>query len=94
MRMIKSVRGSATRQFIESGKSKFSGMDEALADMRLAQLRRVKSLAELGFFRGTRLHKLTGDLKDHWSISINGPWRIIFRFEDGDAYDVQIIDYH
>jgi toxin HigB-1 len=92
--MIRSVRGTATKQFIESGKSKFSGLDVDLADRRLAQLRRVKSLEELGLFAVTRLHKLTGDLKGFWSISINGPWRVIFRFEDGDAHDVKIIDDH
>ena len=33
-------------------------------------------------------------LKGYWSISISGNWRVIFRFEDGDAYDVDLIDYH
>jgi toxin HigB-1 len=92
--MIKSILGTATRQFIENGKSKFSGMNTGLADRRLAQLNRVSSLEELGLFSGTKLHKLTGDLKGCWSISINGPWRIIFRFNNGDAHDVKIIDYH
>ena len=39
-------------------------------------------------------HPLKGDLKGHWSISISGNWRITFRFEDGDAYDVDLTDYH
>ena len=43
---------------------------------------------------GYRLHSLKGDLAGHWSISISGNWRITFRFEDGDAYDVDLIDYH
>ena len=43
---------------------------------------------------GYRLHPLKGDLKGHWSISISGNWRITFRFEDGDAYDVDLTDYH
>jgi proteic killer suppression protein len=43
---------------------------------------------------GFRLHSLKGDLKGFWSISVSGNWRIIFRFEDGDAYDVKLIDYH
>jgi proteic killer suppression protein len=43
---------------------------------------------------GYRLHRLTGDLKGFWSISVSGNWRIIFRFENGKALDVEMIDYH
>jgi len=41
-----------------------------------------------------RLHKLTGDLKGHWSVSITGNWRIIFKFEDGEFHNLELIDYH
>lgn len=43
---------------------------------------------------GYRLHLLKGDLAGFWSVSVSGNWRIIFRFEDGAAYDVDLIDYH
>jgi proteic killer suppression protein len=43
---------------------------------------------------GNRLHGLEGDRKGKHSISVNDQWRICFRFEDGDAYDVEICDYH
>ena len=43
---------------------------------------------------GYRLHPLKGNLKGYWSISISGNWRVIFRLEDGDAYDVDLTDYH
>ena len=43
---------------------------------------------------GYRLHPLKGDLKGYWSISISGNWRITFRIEDSDAYDVDLTDYH
>lgn len=43
---------------------------------------------------GYRLNPLKGDLKGYWSISISGNWRMIFRLEDGDAYDVDLVDYH
>jgi proteic killer suppression protein len=43
---------------------------------------------------GYRLHQLSGDLKGFWSVTVNGNWRVIFRFEDGQARDVQLIDYH
>jgi proteic killer suppression protein len=43
---------------------------------------------------GYRLHALKGDLKGSWSITISGNWRITFRFEGGDAFDVDLVDYH
>lgn len=43
---------------------------------------------------GNRLHRLGGDRKGQYSISINDQWRICFRFIDGDAYDVGVCDYH
>jgi len=43
---------------------------------------------------GFRLHPLTGDLKGYWSVWVRANWRIIFRFEAGEAYEVELIDYH
>ena len=43
---------------------------------------------------GYGLHPLRGDLRGMWSISISGNWRITFRFDDGDVYDVDLVDYH
>ncbi len=43
---------------------------------------------------GYRLHPLKGSLKGYWSITVSGNWRVIFRFEDGNAYDVDLVDYH
>ena len=43
---------------------------------------------------GNRLEKLSGDLEGYWSIRINAQWRIIFRWKAGDAFDVEIVDYH
>jgi proteic killer suppression protein len=43
---------------------------------------------------GFRLHPLTGDLKGFWSITVRANWRVIFRFEDGQALDVDLVDYH
>ena len=44
--------------------------------------------------RGTDCTPLRGGRKGSWSISISGNWRITFRFEDGDVYDVDLVDYH
>ncbi len=52
------------------------------------------SLAALGALRSTGLQKLKGGRAGSWAMTINGPWRLCFRFHDGDAYDVEIVDYH
>jgi proteic killer suppression protein len=43
---------------------------------------------------GYRLHPLKGNLKGFWSVTVRANWRIIFRFEGADAFDVELIDYH
>ncbi len=57
-------------------------------------LRRAKTLEDLKAPPSNRLEALKGDLKGFYSIRINDQYRIIFRFEHGDAYDVAIVDYH
>jgi proteic killer suppression protein len=92
--MIKTFGSRLTTRFIETGKSKFSGMDVDLARTRLRLLNSVTSLDELAKSRRYRLHGLGGDFKGFWAIDINGPWRLIFEWREPDAYEVQIIDYH
>jgi len=41
-----------------------------------------------------RLHPLKGDMKGFWSVTVRANWRIVFRFEGNDAFDVELIDYH
>ena len=43
---------------------------------------------------GFRLHPLKGDRTGQWSVRVSGNWRVVFRFEDGEAVDVDLIDYH
>ena len=43
---------------------------------------------------GYRLHPLKGDRNGFWSITISGNWRVVFRFDDGDVHDVELVDYH
>lgn len=61
---------------------------------KLAQLHNIASIEELRVPPGNRIEKLSGDRDGSWSIRINDQWRICFRFEAGDAYDVEIVDYH
>ena len=92
--MIKSLSGSPAEQFVRLGKSKFSGLNPELAKQRLTELNAATSLKDLGNLNSVGLHKLKGPLRNFWSIDVNGPWRIIFRFRDGDAFEVEIIDTH
>lgn len=61
---------------------------------KLALLNRAKSLDDLRNPPSNRLHALTGDRAGQHSVSINMQWRICFVFENGDAYGVEIVDYH
>lgn len=88
------MKGTATRQLIERGKSKFSGLDLRVAQRRIAQLNAAVSLASLGRLNSVGLHKLSGDLDGFWSVDLNGPWRLLFKFRDADAHEVHIADTH
>lgn len=91
--MIKTWANSATRRFAEDGKSKFSGMDAQAAEELIAALDAATSLNDLSPLKSVGLHKLSGDRKEQWAMTINGPWRLCFRFVDGDTWDVEIVDY-
>jgi proteic killer suppression protein len=92
--MIKGWKTSLTRQFAETGKSKFSGLDTSKALARLQLLDAVARLDEIPSLASIGLHKLSQDREGQWAMKINGPWRLVFTFRDGDAYDVEIVDYH
>ena len=66
--------------------------NRGLAKLRLVH--RARSLDDLRNPPGNHLHALTADRAGQHSISINRQWRICFRFKDGNAYDVEIVDYH
>lgn len=64
------------------------------ARRKLKQLDAARMIDELRIPPGNRLETLKGDRKGLWSIRINDQWRICFRWEDGNAEDVEIVDYH
>ena len=92
--MIDSWGTEKTRRFAETGKSKFKGLDEETAKARLMLLDSISSLDEIPPLRSINLHKLSGDRAEQWAVTINGPWRLVFSFENGNAHDVEIVDYH
>jgi proteic killer suppression protein len=93
--MIRSWRNSVTRRFAEEGKaSKFRGLDTGAAIELLAALDAATSLKDLSPLKSVGLHKLRGDRQGQWAITVNGPWRICFEFRQGDALEVEIVNYH
>jgi toxin HigB-1 len=86
---------AASCKLWEGGRTnQFRGLDiDAAIDLLLA-LNAAKSLHDLSPLKSVGLHKLKGGRKGQWAMTINGPWRICFEFRKGDAYNVEIIDYH
>ena len=62
--------------------------------MRLAQLNAAADEEDLRLPPSNHLERLRGDHAGQWSIRINQQWRVCFRYENGNAYDVDIVDYH
>jgi proteic killer suppression protein len=60
----------------------------------LRMLDAAPSLQAISPLKSMGLHPLKGDRQGQWAVTVNGPWRICFRFADGDAHDVEIVDYH
>lgn len=92
--VIVSFANRATERFAREGKSKFSGLDVAKAMARLQVLHAAASLDDIPPLKSVGLHSLVGDRQSQWAMTINGPWRLVFRFHDGHAEQVEIVDYH
>ena len=89
-----SLEGDASQLIKRALGLEISSMDLDAADDLLATLDAAESLKDLSPLKSVGLHKLSGDRAGQWAMTVNGPWRICFRFKDGDAYDVEITDYH
>ena len=93
--MIRSFADKETEAFYETGESRRLPVDiQKRAAMRLTQLNAAVRVEDLRMPPSNRLEALHGDRDGQWSIRINEQWRVCFRFEDGDAFDVEIVDYH
>lgn len=93
--MIQSFATAESEQFYASGKSRRFPPDILKrAAMRLTQLDAATSIEDLRLPPSNRLEALTHGRAGQWSIRINDQWRVCFRFENGDAFDVEIVDYH
>jgi proteic killer suppression protein len=93
--VIKTFSDKHTLELYKTGNSK-----QLQPDIRKRAIRKLEyidlatTLDDLRIPPSNRLHLLRGKRKDQYAISINDQWRICFRFIDGDAYDVEITDYH
>ena len=93
--MIRSFKDKETQKLFMGRRSRaVSGQAVRRAQIKLVQLDKVESVEELKIPPGNRLHALGGDREGQWAIRINDQYRICFRFESGDAYDVEATDYH
>ena len=92
--MIKSFSCSDTQRLFELKRvARFANIERA-ALRKLKQLDLARRLEDMRSPPGNRLEALSGDQVGQWSVRINEQWRVCFRFENGDAIDVEIVDYH
>ena len=93
--MIKTFADRRTLDLYLKGSAKrFPADVTKRAARKLEYIDLAVRLEDLRVPAGNRLHQLDGDRKGQYSISINDQWRICFRFVDGDAFDVEVCDYH
>lgn len=92
--VIRSFKHKGLKQLFEKGVAKGVRTDHtAKVENILAVLNRARKPSDMDL-PGFRLHPLKGNLRDFWSVTVRANWRIIFRFEAGDIYDVDLLDYH
>lgn len=93
--MIKSFTDKNTELLFMDGRSKFLPPDVVKRAIRkLDMIDNAYRVEDLRMPPGNKLHALSGKRKGQWAISINDQWRICFRFEEENAFDVEICDYH
>lgn len=93
--MIVSIHHKGLRIFYETGNSRRLSAELVPKIRRiLTAIDEANEPEEIGLFPGWRLHPLTGDMQGFWSVTVTRNWRIIFRFEDGNASELDYLDYH
>jgi proteic killer suppression protein len=93
--MIKAFQDKQTEKvFLRQAVPKFSHDVYRVALRKLLLLDAADELEDLRIPPGNKLEKLAGGRKGQHSIGVNDQWRLCFRWEDGDAYEVEIVGYH
>ncbi len=92
--MIDSFRHNGLKKLFHKGEAKGIRPDQVYkVENILFVLNRARGPEDMDL-PGFRLHRLKGNLKAFWSVTVQANWRVIFRFEEGNACDVDLIDYH
>ena len=93
--MIRNFKDKETQKIFERQRSRKLPSDiQQVALRKLRMLNRAEMLQDLRIPPANRLERLTGNRKDQYSIRINDQWRICFEWQEGDALNVEIVDYH
>jgi proteic killer suppression protein len=93
--VIKSFKDKETQRLFMGRKSRaVSERATRKAIRKLEQLDVAEKVEDMATPPSNRLHKLSGDREGRWAINVDRQYRILFRFEDGDAHDVEATDYH
>ena len=92
--MIKSWGSADTERLFRRERVKRFEAVERPAQRKLAMVDAARELRDLSITPGNRLEKLSGDRKGQYSLRITDRWRVCFTWRDGDAYEVEIVDYH
>lgn len=92
--MIRSFADKDTEKVFSRHHSRRFAAIERIALRKLRQIHSVSTVEELFEPPGNRLERLRGDRDGQWSLRINDQYRICFEWRDGDAYNVEIVDYH
>ena len=93
--MIRDFKDADTAALFDGERPRRLQAIQQIAFRKLQQLDSARDLMrDLGVVPGNRLKTLSGDRKGIWSIRINDQWRLCFAWRNGDAYEVEIVDYH
>ncbi|BAP56300.1 plasmid maintenance system killer protein [Thioploca ingrica] len=92
--MIKSFKHKGLKQFFCNDKKNLLNPQQCDRISRLLDRLEAAEIIEDMNLPSYGLHQLTGDKKNRWSVKVSGNWRITFRFEEGQAYEVDLEDYH
>ena len=92
--MIQSFACKDTAALFAGGNVRRFANIRVVAERKLQMLHRAFRLDDLKIPPQNRLEKLRGDRAGHWSIRVNDQWRLCFRFDESNAFDVEIVDYH
>ena len=92
--MIRNFRHNGLRRFWERGERRRIPSEYTVKIQRILDILDEAMMPDDMNRRGFGLHRLTGDRGGYWAVTVSANWRVVFRFQEGDVCDVDLIDYH